>query len=137
DYRRGRASALNLFLYRLAPRAVLQDARATLKLPPGSIGFDLFYLLTAYGAKDYTAETLLGYGVQAFCQTPMLTPDDVRKRIKTAKNKTIEKAEVSAHNLTITPSFMSLDDMSKIWSSLQAKYRPSVAYQVSPLIISP
>ena len=128
-------SALNLFLYRVSPHMLLQDSKVRLKLPLGAVALDLFYLLTAYGSKDYQAEILLGYAVQAMSAVDSLTPDELRRRLKSASNKALAKAEVGPHALKIVAQFMSMDDMSKLWSSLQAKYRPSVAYQVTAVVL--
>ena len=40
-----------------------------------------------------------------------------------------------AELLKITPSPMTIDEMSKLWSALQSHYRPSAAYQVSVVLI--
>jgi hypothetical protein len=37
--------------------------------------------------------------------------------------------------ITITPQFPGIEELSRIWSALQARYRPSVSYRVSAVII--
>ena len=37
--------------------------------------------------------------------------------------------------LEITPEFLGNEEMSKLWSALQAKYRPSATYKVSTVVI--
>jgi len=50
----------------------------------------------------------------------------------------ILKGSLSAHNteLRVVSTAMSLDDMSKIWSTFKEKsFRPSVCYQITPVSI--
>lgn len=130
-------SQLNLFLYRVSPRAALP-------LNPGEgngagqILLDLFYLVTAYGSGDYAAEVLLGQALSALLATPRLERAQLERSAKSATGPAkgaLRKAFLSDQPLTVTPHFLSLEDMSKLWSSLQAKYRPSVAFQVAPLAL--
>jgi hypothetical protein len=37
--------------------------------------------------------------------------------------------------IKITPSYLSADELSKLWTAMQARYRPSMAYQVSVVLI--
>lgn len=126
-------SQLNLFLYRVAPRS-------TLAATPGNgaagIAIELFYLLTAYGSGDYVAEVLLGHALQAILGRPTLETKDLERSLKSIggpAKSALRKAVAPDQPLTVTPHFLSMDDMSKLWSSLQAKYRPSLALHVAPL----
>jgi hypothetical protein len=38
--------------------------------------------------------------------------------------------------LRVTQQFLSFEEMSKLWSVLQARYRPSVTYEVSAVRMS-
>src|SRR5690606_8349061 len=37
--------------------------------------------------------------------------------------------------LKITPMFLGAEELSKLWTAMQARYRPSMAYQVSVVLI--
>jgi hypothetical protein len=148
---------LNLFLYQVSqnrnadwvsgefrskqPRQV----RSHNQNPP--LALDLHYLLTAYGAKDFQAELLLGYAMQLLHDTPVFS----RELIETSlKNAAINTSSVLSQALTtvslsdvaenigqikISPEFFNMEETSKLWSSLQTHYRPSAAYQASMVLI--
>lgn len=141
---------LNLFLYHVAPnpgwRNVALPARdsdgARVSNPP--LALDLFYLLTAYGEKDFQAEVLLGYAMQLFHETPVLTRDAIRKALGAPSpvDTTILPSLLNAADLAeqveqikIMPQSMSTEEMSKLWTALQTSYRPTAAYQVSVVLI--
>ncbi len=147
---------LNLFLYQISPnrnadwlsntadKQFARDARAT--NPP--LALDLYYLLTAYGAKDFQAELLLGYAIHLLYKIPVLTSD----RIETALNNAtkvsaanvfsqalsaISAAELAQNlgEIKISSEFFNLEETSRLWSVLQTNYRPSTAYKVSMVSI--
>jgi hypothetical protein len=130
---------LNLFMYRVAPHSTLRKSRGA-----GTLGLDLHYLLTAYGGQDFHSEILLGCAVHLLSGMPALTsgnghgspqPAAVKGRPKTTSP--VRDALASAMlddgfaDVRISQEFMTFEDMSKLWSVLQARYRPSVTYEVS------
>jgi hypothetical protein len=148
------SNQLNLFLYHVAPnpgwRNVALPARdeegSRLTNPP--LALDLFYLLTAYGEKDFQAEILLGYAMQLFHETPVLTRDAIRAALRGPSApvdgdilptdfKTLVAADLAeqVEQIKIIPQAMSTEEMSKLWTALQTSYRPTAAYQVSVVLI--
>ena len=147
-------SQLNIFLYRTTPYAAWRG-RAALAARPGdptpraggdapgpALLLDLHYLISAYGADDFHADILLGAAMQAFHCTPVLiTP--ARGKDATAPASDGEsplRAALAAvepypagAELTITPEYLSSEETSKLWSALQARYRPSATYKVSAI----
>jgi hypothetical protein len=146
------APRLNLFLHQVTPNAAwrnvdLPSCNASgrrVSNPP--LALDLHYLLTAYGIAELEAEVLLGYGMQLLHENPVLS----RAAIRTALNPspvssallpTVYQALRSAdlaeqvEMLKITPSAMSSEEMSRLWSALTAHYRPTAAFQVSVVLI--
>lgn len=137
---------LNLFLYQVTPNTALRDHGGgsrrgdAVRVEP-LLALDLHYLLTAYGGQDLQIELLLGYAVQLLSRTPGLRLDDGRwhnlsrhKRSYPAPRLPgIGSPDMSAHiaQVTITPQFLSTEEVSKLWSALQARYRPSVAYKIA------
>jgi uncharacterized protein DUF4255 len=140
---------VNLFMYRVSPHSKLRSVS-----PPGPgvnterrkrmLPLDLHYLITAYGAQDFHSEILLGCAVHLLNTTPVLTPDIVRDALgrpagkghKGAMSPAREALSVAtAHHaearLRVSQEFLSFEEMSKLWSVLQARYRPSVTYEVS------
>jgi hypothetical protein len=149
-------SQLNIFMYRVAPFSALANrpsfvrkehsSQGTSSPPP--LAVELSYLLTACGAEEFHAEILLGAAMQLLHQTPILTPETIRTSLEnfSPKKSRVQsqpvKVALSASQLAdqlqqikITPQFLSFEDMSKLWSALQARYRPSVCYQISAVVI--
>lgn len=147
---------LNLFLYRVTPNtgwrnSVQAKSNGNGTAPPADrppLALDLHYLLTAYGEQDLQAEILLGYGMQLFHHTNTLDPPAMRQGIAatgpkgTAGALSPARSALAAADLadgspqiTIFPEFLSTEETSKLFSMLQARYRPSAAYRVSTVLI--
>jgi hypothetical protein len=114
--------------------------------PP--LALDLHYLLTAYGAKDFQAELLLGYAMQLLHRTTVISAELIANALKTAAtsnttsliSQALAKVSVSAlveqlGQIKLSPEFLNMEDSSKIWSALQTHYRPSISYQASMVLI--
>lgn len=147
-------SQLNLFLYRVTPNTAWRnmgmpsrDARgARLTNPP--LALDLHYLLTAFGAQDFHTDILLGYGMQLFHETPVLTREAIRRALRPPLSvdpgdalpphlKLLDDAELDeqAELIKITPESLSTEEISKLWAAFQARYRPTAAYLVTVVLI--
>lgn len=146
-------SQLNLFLYHVTPNAAWRNVAlpsrdssgARLTNPP--LALDLHYLLTAYGVKDLHAEILLGYGMQLLHETPVLTRESVRRAL--APPTLVEDGTLPPElralfdsdlaeqfeQIRITPESLNTEEVSKLWSAFQARYRPTAAYQASVVLI--
>ena len=142
---------LNLFMYRVAAHSALPKSSArstrTDNSPAGQLGLDLHYLLTAYGAQDFHSEVLLGCAVHLLSGVSVLTPDCYGGPSPALKLKEKSMSPVRAalaasvqhhgfNGASISQEFMSFEDMSKLWSVLQARYRPSVTYEVSAVTMA-
>jgi hypothetical protein len=151
------APQLNLFLYHVSPNSGWRNAGLPshdctgqrLSNPP--LALDLFYLLTAYGKESFEAEILLGYAMQLLHEKPVLNRDAIRLALNGSQTNpspiTTELLPLSMHSLKasdladqieqikIIPYFINTEEVSKLWSAFQASYRPSVAYQVSLVLI--
>ncbi len=140
---------LNLHLYRLTPNSSwrrIGDSTAQKgqhdTLP---LALDLHYLLTAYGERDFQAEVLMGHAIQCLYETPILTREAIRSALASASpgngsNTALAALPASAlseqlEQIKISPEFLSMEEMSKLWSSLQTRARLSVTYQVSVILI--
>lgn len=145
---------LNLFLYQVTPNLGWRNvdlpsrgangARTT--NPP--LALDLHYLLTAYGSQDLNAEVLLGYAMQLLHQTPVLsravlrtvlggTPPPVGGTLLPSPFGSLSAADLAdqIELIKITPVFLSTEDLSKMWTAMQARYRPTMAYMASVVLI--
>jgi hypothetical protein len=145
---------LNLFMHQATPNAAWRNAgypsrdatgRRTVNAP---LAVDLHYLLTAYSNADLQAEVLLGYAMQLFHETPVLA----RGAIRTALNppnppvtgavlpsvyQALRASDLADQyeQIKITPSVMNTEELSKLWTALQSRYRPTAAYQVTVVLI--
>jgi hypothetical protein len=140
---------LNLYLYRLTPNTSWQrnskSSSQEERTPNRPLALDLHYLLTAYGEQDFQAEILLGYAIQLLYGTPILTREAIGSAltsITVSRTANAAGAALSAFTLAdqleqikISPEFLSTEEMNKLWSSLQARSRLSLTYQVSMIVI--
>lgn len=149
---------LNVFLYLVTPHPRLRAPALVGRAPDGAapgdtadappLALDLHYLLTAYGAQDYHAEVLLGHALQLLHERPTLGREAVGAALAALSDgsdgrvvppalaalRALDVGE-QVEELRITPEFQSAEDAAKLWSGLQAKYRPSAAYKVSAVLI--
>ncbi|MBD3884277.1 DUF4255 domain-containing protein [Phormidium tenue FACHB-886] len=148
-------SQLNIFLYQISPNRNadwLMRARPELQQLGAAreslLAFDLHFLLTAYGAKDFYAELLLGYVIQLLHDIPVLTQDMVYTALKHAAEMTtfgvlsqalaavsVEQLAEQLGPIKLNQEFLGMEETSKLWSSLQTHYRPSCAYQASMVLM--
>jgi hypothetical protein len=144
---------LNLFLHQVTPNEGWRNAGLPSRgaangerLTNAPLALDLHYVLTAYGRADFQAEILLGYAMHLLHERPMLdraairraldpSPLDVSMLPPAFQALTASDLADQVEQIKITPSAMSSDEMSKLWSATQSHYRPSSAYQVSVVLI--
>jgi hypothetical protein len=150
---------LNLFLYQVTQnrnadwvsgefrhKQIRPPAESRVTNPP--LALNLHYLLTAYGAKDFQAELLLGYAMHLLHKTPVMSRTPIETALanvaRVGSSSSLSQALTSMAiaelaqqigQIKISPEFFSMEDTSKLWSSLQTHYRPSAAYQVSMICI--
>jgi hypothetical protein len=127
---------LSLFLYQVLENVHLKNREmqikdpTTLVYPP--IVLDLYYMLTSYpsGVQDISERTkeehsILGRVIQIISDNAILTGSVLKGCL--ARN---------GHDLHITLSPLSLDDMTKMWTTFPGKtFRSSICCLVTPVII--
>lgn len=145
------ATQLNVFLHRVTPNAALRNTdlptrngESNLVCRP-RLALDLHYMLTAVSGEELHAEILLGYAMQLFHEMAVLPREVIRSALTGTVTGNIlpdDFGVVRASELAdqiellrITPRTLSMDDMSKMWTALQASYRTTVAYDVSLVLI--
>lgn len=144
---------LNLFLYQVTPNIgwrnvgyPSRNARGErISNPP--LALNLHYLLTAYGAKDFHAEILLGYAMQLLHETPVLARADIRRALAPPSSSDTTTLPESLRDLAtselaeqvelikITPEPLSTEEMSKLWTAFQTHYRSTAAYEATVVLI--
>jgi len=130
---------LNLFLHQVTHNAgwrnvdlASRNARGDRVASP-PLALDLHYLLTAYGPQPLQHEVLLGYGMQLLHESPVLGREEIESRLPAVLATSNLGRQVE--QIRVTPAVMGSEEMSKLWSALQARYRPSAAYHVSVVLI--
>ncbi len=144
--------ALNVFLYHVAA----DQAWSNLCLPTRNaqgervqntpLALDLFYMISAYGAEDLHADILLGHAMQILHEHPGISRAEIQIALSPAPAVAAGLPPAlqaladtgladQAEAIRIVPHYLSPEEMSRIWTSLQSHYRPSMAYRVSTVLI--
>jgi hypothetical protein len=130
----GTGSQLNLFLYQTVISAALRNADPPRQVRPGEAGFpalplELHYLVTAYGAgeDDVDAHKVLGRALSVLHDMPLFPRNDP-EAVSAGLNEQIE-------NVRLTPQTLTVEEISKLWTSFQTQYRVSSAFSVGLVFI--
>jgi hypothetical protein len=131
---------LNLFLFNVSVNAALRTMpELSVRVRPGEtalppLALDLYYLLSAYGTGqphvwDDRGHRLLGRAMSFLHDHAVLLREDLQTALADAGvHEQVERVRV-----TLQP--LSLEEMSKLWTTFQTQYRLSVAYCVSVVLI--
>ena len=129
---------LNLFLYQVTPN--LSSRR---REGDGIAAFDLHYLLAAYGASDLHTELLLGQALEALRPLRALETGAFRRILGDALEGEAlrELAPIltplamqddgPVMQIEVAPQFLALEELSRLWSAFQARFRPSLALKIA------
>jgi hypothetical protein len=138
---------VNLYLYRVmeSPFTKNEPWPGDKVTPPSSkpaLGLELSYLLTPFApAPDSSASagddahTILGAAMLAFHQYPVL--NDVHISGFDADTVLPQNVLNSFEQIKIRLAVTSLEELSKIWATINQPYRLSVAYEVSLVELTP
>jgi Pvc16 N-terminal domain/IPT/TIG domain len=142
---------LNIFLYHVASNAGWSNSELPSRDMQGNrtanapLALDLYYLLSAYGKNDFDGEILLGYAMQMLHETPVLPRAAIRTAlggISPVSSSLLPIGPLAAADLAdqvelikITPQLMNTEEVWKLWTALQAPYRPTAAYRISVVLI--
>jgi hypothetical protein len=140
-------SSLNLFMYQARPNTGWSIAEIPshdttgrrLNNPP--LALDLSYMLSAYGAQNFHGEILLGYGAIVLHQTRVLLRETVKATFSGGALPP-DLALLATSGLDgqeelvkLTMDSMSVDELSRLWSVFGEKYRPSIAFQATVVLL--
>jgi hypothetical protein len=144
--------SVNLFLYRTSPNSgwrevdlPAHDANGTrISNPP--LALNLHYLVTAYGSSDFQAEILLGYAMHLLHERPVLDRAAIRRALDPSplgasilppafQALTASDLADQVEAVTVTQEPLDTEEMSRLWSAMQAHYRPTAGYLVSVVLI--
>jgi len=139
---------LNLFLYQVTYNQGWRNEGLPARNSAGervnnpTLALNLHYLMTAYGARDFNAEIILGHAMQALHETPVLSTEGIRRALaptspppnfptQLANSGLAEQIE----NIRVSPEAINTEEMFRVWSSLQTHYRPTAGYLISVVLI--
>ncbi|HET8631262.1 MAG TPA: Pvc16 family protein [Thermomicrobiales bacterium] len=138
----GDGNQLNLFLYQTAIDAAWRNRSLPGQAAPGEVGpaplpLTLYYLLTAYGQNndDVFSHLLLGRAMRVLHDHPVLGADEIAASLNGNNLQEQVDLQRQVERVRITPQPLTLDELSKLWTTFQTQYRLSAAYQVSVVLI--
>lgn len=136
---------VNIYLYQAAPNPAWRNADLRSRRPKGELikqaqaGLDLYYLFTFYGNDiELEPQRLLGSTVRTLVDQPTLTAEMIQETIQHPNFTFLQDSTLGeqVERVTIVPSFLSTDDLSKIWSVFfQSPYVLSFACQGGAVLI--
>lgn len=138
----GQITRVNVYLYHVRPNRSWRNEDLPTRLPNGALierplaALDLFYLLTFHGDDmNNVPQRMLASVVAAIHSRPILD-SSVFNRTRAAQDslKESDLAE-SGEQVSLTPVPFSMEDLSRLWSMLQAPFSVSIVYQASVLTI--
>jgi hypothetical protein len=133
--RRDSGNQLNLFLYQTSIDAAWRNQD-----PPGAtpgetaqppLPLVLHYLITAYGADDddSLAHRVLGRAISTLHDHPLLGREEI------ANSGLANDLHLQAERVRMTPTPLSIDELSRLWTAFQTHYRVSAAYEARVVLI--
>ncbi|MFI9307276.1 DUF4255 domain-containing protein [Streptomyces triculaminicus] len=144
----GEPTQLNVFLHQATPSQAWRNTGLPAADSTGAaidaqpLALDLHYLLTAYGSDMYVGEIVLGHALRALHDEPLLTRPLIREALNPATpDPTLPPVLRDAgladqvETIRLTPTVMTAEEMSKVWSALQAHYRPTASYTAHAVLI--
>jgi hypothetical protein len=139
---------LNLFLYQVSYNPGWRDyglpgrdsGGNLVSRPP--LAVDLHYVLSAYSSSPFVGEVLLGLGMQALHESPILTRAEIANVFKPPATNSDPMKTLATANLgqqveliKIIPQTITTEELSRLWTAFQGKYRLSAMYQASVVLI--
>jgi hypothetical protein len=132
---------VNLFLYHTMLSAGWRNMDLPHAVKPGETGgpllpLNLFYLITAYGEddEDDLGHLVLGRAMSILHDHPVLSSEDIRQSL-TPQELPLHDLYNQTEGIRITFQPMTLEEMSKLWTTFQSQYRISAAYQVAVILV--
>lgn len=122
------SNVINVFLYRVHASAAYRNLTFAGQTP---LALNLEYLITAYGEdeREEVSHFLLGKAMRVLHDHAILARSDLRTSLKAGR------VQDQLENIRITHQELSVEDLSKLWTSFQTQYRISASYLVTVLLI--
>jgi len=148
----GEQSQLNLFMYMATPNQGWRNEGLPSLNAGGDrisnpyLALDLHYLLSAYSPNELHPEILLGYAMQLLFETPVLPREAIRNSLGgpnigggglPASLRALSTSGLAdqVEMIKLIQQPLSTEEMSKLWTAFQTKYRPTTAYKATVVLI--
>lgn len=128
---------LNVFLYQTAPDAAWRNqepprargGEAAVTRPP--LALQLHYLLTAIASDgdEVVAHRILGKAMSILHDNAVLDRADIESALSDAE------LHLQVERVRVTPTALSIEEISKLWAAFQTHYRVTAAYEASAVLI--
>jgi hypothetical protein len=138
-------SGVNLFLYQVTSNPGWRNADLPTRDSDGSldrrpqVALDLHYLLSFHGDESkLEPQRLLGSAARTLQAHPVLTRETIQDTLEDPLFSFLAGSDLadSVESVKFTPSFLSLEELSKLWSVFpQTPYVLSVGYQGTVVLI--
>ena len=121
-------SRVNLYLYQVNENPFVKNQPRKTRIdgsreyPPLSL--NLYYLLTPYASDAISAQQVLTHAMQLLYVNAIVSGDQLADSLR-----------LTSEELRINLRQMSLEELTRVWNSLQTPYRLSVAYEVRVVLI--
>jgi hypothetical protein len=111
------------------------------------LALDLYYLLSTYSAAELYSEILLGVAMQLLFENPVLPREAIRYSLGAVNSLPGKDLPPGLQMLStsgladqvelikIVPHPLTTEEIGKLWTAFQTKYRPTAAYKVSVVLI--
>jgi len=111
------------------------------------LALDLHYILSSHSTANFNAEILLGFAMQVLHEMPVLDRDAIRNSLSApaavdggilpSAFQTLVAADLAdqIEQIKITPQNIGLEEISQLWSAVNAPMRMSALYLVSVVLI--
>lgn len=141
---------LNLFVYNATPnsgwanRELPSHAGDGRRSTAAPLAVDLHYVVSAYGKGNFHSDVLLGHAALVLHATRCLSRERIRD-LATATGipmplRTLVAAsglDEQEETIRLAPEHLSIEDINKLWSVLGERYRTSLAFTASVLVLRP
>lgn len=114
------ATRITLHLYRVTVNEHSRQGRppGAASTSPPSLGLDLHYLLTAWGANPLDEQVPLAWAMRRLHTAPVLDRSILSADGGWGRDETVQ----------VLPADLATEDLMRIWDALEPPYRPSSAY---------
>jgi len=142
------ATGLNIFLFNVVPNPAWALQRHPTYGAEGArreapyLALDARYLMTAYSGTDLVPEMLLGLGMQALHETPVLSADVIAATAASLQGNANQPMRDSLDALArqpepvrVTPQALDEAGMLELWPALNSGLRASMAYTAAGVLI--